>query len=163
MFYHLRSVEGKEKDEITQSEPWHLSNCGLTNQEMKGQKLLFWSLKVIPLPWAAVNVTFIPPTLDSQRWKGCSCMVVMPWTLSTFQEKRKFCFSGLCHGALVNAGNFLFLVLSQLRSQRETVKLRWARHWSGPRVCFCLPISIIKWLFWSLSTESEEFLPVKSE
>ena len=41
MFYHLRSVEGKEKDEITQSEPGHLSNCGLTNQEMKGQKLLF--------------------------------------------------------------------------------------------------------------------------
>lgn len=162
MFYHLRSVEGKEKDEITQKQALAPLQLQLTNQEMKGQKLLFWSLKVIPLPWAAVNV-FIPPTLDSQRWKGCSCMVVMPWTWAHFKKKGSSVFQASATGALVNAGNFLFLVLSQLRSQRETVKLRWARHWSGPRVCFYLPISIIKWLFWSLSTESEEFLPVKSE
>lgn len=32
---------GKREDEITRREPWRLSNHSLTNQEMKGQKLLF--------------------------------------------------------------------------------------------------------------------------
>lgn len=80
---------------------------------------------LITLPRGALNLLFVPPRmfwaleLEELQLQRSSTTT---WPRSTFQEKRKFCSSGLWHTERVYASHFPFLALFWLRNRRGGVE-----------------------------------------